>query len=103
MKLLHQEISVPTVMVELFSLTPALALSGLIDTKTPDGSKIYNTATKPLTPGKKFDGEYQGIYGLLKEYLDRVNDNDWTDTVSVINMYPNKTHEPITEYKNLAI
>ena len=89
-------------MAELFYLTSALEFSGGTNVQTPVGHKIYEIAAKPLSQGKKFDGEDHGLYGLLKEYLDRGYENGWTNLVSVINMIPGDTHKPNTEYKNLA-
>ena len=71
--------------------------------KKPDGHNIYETSTKTLTPGEKFDGEAHGIYGLLKEYIDRGDENVWTDPVSGINTISGKIHDPSTEYKNISM
>ena len=70
--------------------------------QTPDGRKIYDTATNTLTPGENFDVEVHGIYGVLKEYLYRGYKNGWTDLASGLNIIPYEIYEPITECKNLA-
>ena len=66
----------------------------------PSRRKIYETATKLLSSGEKFDGEAHGIYGLLKEYLDCRDENVWTDPVLGINMIPNDIYLPNTEYNS---
>ena len=102
LKLLHQEISGPTVKAELFSLTMALLFSGVIKMHTPAGSKIYKTSTKPLSPVKNVYVEAHGIYGVLKEYFDRLGKNGWNGPVLGINMIPDNIHDSNTEYKNRA-
>ena len=71
--------------------------------QAPDGRKIYKTETKTLIPGKKFDEQAHGLYEVLKEYLDRGGKNQWTDTVSGINMITDDIHNHITLYNNLAM
>ena len=85
-----------------FSLTPELEFSGIIDIQAPTWWKIYKAAIDTLSSSEKYDGEARGLYEVLKEYLERGDDNGWTDAVSGINMIPNDVQDPSTEYNNPA-
>ena len=68
----------------------------------PARHKIYEAETNPLSSSNKLYGEAHGIYGVLKKYLDRGDDNNWTGAVPGINIIPDYVQNTNTEYKNLA-
>ena len=86
----------------MFYFTPSLAFWGVIDMKSPRGRNTYESERKPLSSSDKFDGKAQGLYIVLKEYLDRGDENGCADAVSGINMIPTDVQDPSTEYNNLT-
>ena len=85
-----------------FFLRPALAFSGIVDVQSLSRRKIYEVKTNPLLSLDVFNGEAHGLYVFLKEYLDRGDENVWTDAVPGINMIPDDIQDPNTEYNNLS-
>ena len=70
--------------------------------QSPARWNIHQSETKTLSSSDKFDGKDHGLYGVLKEYLDRGGDNGWADALWGNNMIPDDVQDPSIEYKNLA-
>jgi len=67
-----------------FAITPALAITGLLDYTKGDHVKIFRGAIKAVSD-EPFNCEADGLYQFLKDVLDRADEMGWTQGILKIN------------------
>jgi hypothetical protein len=73
----YQQVN-PPVPVARFALTPAVAVTGVVDFKTPEGRKLFQTATHKLED-ELFDCDADGLYQFLKSLSARAEEFGWSE------------------------
>lgn len=64
-----------------FALAPALVDNGIIDYATPEGVKLYKSATQALP--KEFDCRIEGLKIFLSQLKDRAREYGWTPILEI--------------------
>jgi hypothetical protein len=67
-----------------FAITPALAITGLLDYTKGDHVKIFRGAIKAVSD-EPFNCEAEGLYQFLKDVLDRADEMGWTQGILKVN------------------
>eukprot|EP00978_Attheya_sp_CCMP212_P044615 scaffold316328_cov28-Attheya_sp.AAC.1 len=60
-----------------FALTPAMAITGVLDLAAREGSKIYSSATKGLSE-ELYDCTPDGLFDFLETLGDRGHECGWS-------------------------
>jgi hypothetical protein len=67
-----------------FAITPALAITGLLDHTKGDHVKIFTGAIKAVSD-EQFNCEAEGLYQFLKDVLDRADEMSCTQGILKVN------------------
>ena len=83
----------------IFSLTPAMAVGGIIDYSTSAGRKLYSAATAKLSEDL-YDCNAEDLYAFLKTLRERAREYGWESQGVGIMSIPDDPNNP-TEFKSL--
>eukprot|EP00978_Attheya_sp_CCMP212_P033479 scaffold135186_cov68-Attheya_sp.AAC.2 len=83
-----------------FALTPAMAVTGVLDFATREGSKIYHSETKGLSE-EVYECTPDGLFNFLETLGDRAHECGWLMEDVGILYIPEDPLNPNTTYLNL--
>ena len=79
--------------IDIFALTPAVALQGIIDFKSVEGRKLYETATNKLDE-ELYDCKPDGLYQFLHSLSIRAQEYGWNNPIGGILHVPREPDNP---------
>ena len=83
-----------------FALTPAVAVTGVVDFKTSEGRKLFSTATYKLDEDP-YDCNADGLYQFLKSLSARAEEFGWDEASSGFLRIPIDPTQPLSDTESL--
>ncbi len=81
----------------LFALTPAVAVTGVVDFKTREGQKLSQTATNKLED-ELFDCDAECLYQFLKSLSARAEECGWANETGGFLRIPKDLSTPLPDW-----
>jgi len=86
---------------QAFALTPAVAVTGIVDYKTREGQKLYSSATYKLEE-EPYDCNADGLYQFLKSLAARAEEFGWDNETGGFLRIPKNIAQPLANSENLV-